>query len=408
MSKKYDIVVFGATSFVGQLVAEYLCNEYTEGEPIKWAMAGRSQTKLNSLKERLGDAGRDLPVIVVDALDSEGLKAMCGETRVVMSTVGPFALYGETLVKACAETGTDYCDLTGEHQWVVGMIDRYEDAAKASGARIVHCCAFDSLPSDLGVHYTQELSHSAFNQHCTRIDMRVHDFKAGLSGGTLLSATNTARELAEDPTVREMFTDPYSMCPDQHGFTVVQDEISVCFDDESGKWVGPFMMEPINTRIVHRSNALSGKAYGENFRYSEGMLMGKGLRGRILARLNVLGWAAFFTIGGYKAARGFLEKYVLAQPGEGPSPEEQANGSFGFHFTGCTADGQVIRTKVTGDRDPGYGSSSKMIGQAAVCLAFGIPKDTVPGGFWTPATIFGDKLISRLQRHAGLSFDRID
>src|SRR5690606_17610929 len=215
-AENYDLVVFGATSFVGQILARYLLENYGADKDIKWAIAGRSEGKLNQLKSDLGGAAASLPVILADAADEPALRDLCGQTRVVISTVGPYALYGETLVKVCAETGTDYCDLTGEVQWIRRMIERYEAKAKESGARIVHCCGFDSIPSDMGVWFLQQQAEATFGKPCQDVRMRVKVAKGGLSGGTVASMINVAKEAGADPKLRKELANPFSICPPEH------------------------------------------------------------------------------------------------------------------------------------------------------------------------------------------------
>lgn len=406
ISNPYDIIIFGATSFVGKLICEYMIKQFSTDE-VSWALAGRSESKLNELKKNLGDKAKDLPVIIADASDLDALKSMCEQTKVVMSTVGPYDLYGETLIQACVETGTDYCDLTGEPHWIKKMLESYEEQAKQSGARIVHCTGFDSIPSDLGVYFTQREAQKQFGTHCSDIKMRIKNMRGGASGGTIATALNIAKELKENPQVRRDMVNPYSLCPKEHGFKTRQNPIKLEFDDTFKTWVGPFFMSSINTRIVHRSNALSKKSYGENFHYSEGVMTGKGFKGKVRARSIYWGLAAFFTGAGFGPIRAFLGRFVLPKPGEGPSPKAQQNGFYDFRFVGTTEDGQEIRTKVYGDMDPGYGSTAKIISQAAMCLAHEVSSD-VKGGFWTPATLLGDKLIDRLNSHSGVTFEVLD
>ena len=403
----FDVVAFGATSFVGKILCRYLLEEFgTHGE-LKWAAAGRSKAKLEELRDSLGAQAGTLPLVVADAADDTSLRKLCASTRVVVSTVGPYALHGEPLVKACAESGTDYCDLTGEVQWIRRMVQRHEATARESGARIVHCCGFDSIPSDMGVHFLQRQAMSRLGAPCTRVKMRVKAMRGGFSGGTVASLMNVVKEAAADPALRKELADPYSLCPGGAPKVRQPDVRSAEFDADFGAWVAPFVMSAINTRIVHRSNALSEQAYGADFVYDEAMLMGRGLKGRLAAAAMAAGLAGFMVAGAVGPLRATLERFVLPKPGEGPSPEAQRKGFFDLRFLGTTADGRQMRTKVTGDRDPGYGSTGKMLGQAAACLALDVDKAATPGGFWTPATIFGDRLIRRLVAHSGLSFELV-
>ncbi len=402
----HDVVAFGATSFVGKILSRYLLEEFGTDGVLKWAAAGRSKARLEELRSSLGTRAETLPLVVADAADAASLRRLCASTRVVVSTVGPYALYGEPLVKACAESGTDYCDLTGEVQWIRRMVQRYEPTARKSGARIVHCCGFDSIPSDLGVHFLQREAMTRLGAPCTRVKMRVKAMRGGFSGGTVASLMNVVKEAAADPALRKELADPYSLCPPGSAPKVRQPEVgSAQFDADFGAWVAPFVMSAINTRIVQRTNALSRQAYGADFTYDEAMLMGRGLKGRLAAGAMAAGLGGFMLAGAIGPLRAALERVALPRPGEGPSPEAQRKGFFDFRFVGTTADGRKLCTKVTGDRDPGYGSTAKMLGQATACLALDVDKAATPGGFWTPATIFGDRLIERLTAHSGLTFE---
>ncbi|WP_375177091.1 saccharopine dehydrogenase family protein [Marinobacter mobilis] len=405
--REYDLVVFGATSFVGKILCRYLVDQYGTGADLKWAIAGRSEAKLGALKRELGEAA--LPMIVADADDIAGLNAMCLQTRVVISTVGPYALFGEPLVQACVQTGTDYCDLTGEVQWIRQMIVRYEDQARSSGARIVHCCGFDSIPSDLGVWFLQNEATKDFGEPCNQVRMRVKAARGGLSGGTVASLINVTKEAASNPQLRKELANPFSLAPAGHKSSKRQPNVKGAqYDPDFGVWLAPFMMAPINVRIVHRSNALQGTPYGQEFLYDEAMMTGKGLKGRLAALGITAGLGGFIAGAAIKPTRWILERFVVPKPGEGPSPESQKSGFYDLRFIGQTADGRTLRTKVTGDRDPGYGSTAKMLGEAGVCLARDVRNTDRAGGFWTPASIFGETLVERLKTNAGLTFDRID
>lgn len=395
--------MYGATSFVGQILCHHIAAQFSRDE-IDWAMAGRSESKLKALKQSLPESYQDVPIIVADASDADALRDMASQTKVVISTVGPYALFGEPLVKVCTETGTDYCDLTGEVQWIRQMIQKYESQAKANGARIVHCCGFDSLPSDLGVSFLQRQAKEQFGTTCSRVKMRVRAMRGGFSGGTAASLMNVAKEASKDASLRKELANPYSLCPQDSGKKTRQPNVSFAeHDKDFGAWVAPFVMAAINTRIVHRSNALSDYAYGENFRYDEAVLTGRGVVGGATA-VTMAGALGSFLVGAaIKPTRWVLEKF-LPSAGEGPSPEDQEKGFYDLRFLGKTEKGETLRTKVTGDRDPGYGSTAKMLLQAGLCLARDIDEST-PGGFWTPATIFGERLQTRLQDHAGLTFE---
>ncbi|MDH4398662.1 saccharopine dehydrogenase NADP-binding domain-containing protein [Sphingorhabdus sp.] len=401
--KKFDIIVYGATSFVGQIITRYMHTQFADGS-IVWAIAGRSRTKLQQVSDTIGLSG--IEMIVADSVDEGSLRQMCAQTKVVMSTVGPYALYGELLVRVCATTGTDYCDLTGEPQWIRKMQLRHEADAVKSGARILHCCGFDSIPSDLGVHFLQRNALEQFGQTCDRITMRVANMKGGASGGTIASMINMVKEAVSDADLRLELKDPYSLCPPDHSFFVQQPDVKIAYDNVYGGWIAPFVMAGINTRIVHRSNALSHNSYGAEFTYEEAVATGQGAKGKRMARATSWGVNALMIGLAVPPIRWLLESFVLPKPGEGPTEKAQLEGGFDIVFLGSTAQGENIRCRVTGDRDPGYGSTAKMLSQASACLAKDVP-DTVAGGFWTPATILGDRLIDRLKAHAGLTFEKL-
>ncbi|MDA3920164.1 MAG: saccharopine dehydrogenase NADP-binding domain-containing protein [Salinisphaera sp.] len=398
--KPFDIVIFGATSFVGRLTCAYVARQY--GDSLNWAMAGRSPARLADLRADIDANSAEL--IIADATDAASLDAMCAQARVVVSTVGPYALYGEPLIAACVKAGIDYCDLTGETQWVRRMQTKYAESARATGARIVHSCGFDSLPSDLGVHFLQAESRRRYDQPCNRVKMRVRAMKGGFSGGTVASMVNIAKELRGNPGLKRELADPYSTCPPGYKPAVRQPSVNGAQYDKTAKaWIAPFIMAAANTRVVQRSNALSDQAYGADFRYDEAMLMGRGNKGRLRAYALTAALGGFMFGVALKPSRALLTRFVLPKTGEGPSPAAQQAGFYDIRFYGSTADGQPLRVRVIGDRDPGYGSTSKMLAETALCLAeLDGPRE---GGFPTPATLMGDLLVERLSERAGLSFD---
>lgn len=415
--KEYDLIVFGASSFVGEILTRYLAQTYGLDGELKWAIAGRSERKLQhvrgTLAPVLGGDAKNVEILLADASDEAALQQLTEQTKVIVSTVGPYALYGETLVKVCAENGTDYCDLTGEAQWIKRMLEKYEAKAQQSGARIVHCCGFDSVPSDMGVYFLQQQAEQEFGSMAERIKMRVKAAKGGMSGGTIASIINLTKEALANPALRKELANPYSICPPGSGFSARQPNIKgAVMDNDFKSWATPFIMAAINTRVVHRSNALRDKAYGEDFIYDEAMLTGKGLKGRMTAMAVVAGLAAFMAGAVVKPTRWLLENYVLPKPGEGPTAKQQEEGFYDIRFKGFLNDGRIIVTKVTGDRDPGYGSTAKVLGQAAVSLAqdfhTGKRKKGKKGGFWTPASIFDERYIQRLRDHAGVAFEVLE
>ncbi|WP_430462869.1 saccharopine dehydrogenase family protein [Thalassolituus sp. LLYu03] len=414
---QYHLIVFGATSFVGQILTRYLATQYGVGGDLKWAIAGRSERKLQevrgSLEPVLKDKAKELPIIIADAANEDELRAMCDQTRAVVSTVGPYALYGEPLVKICAISGTDYCDLTGEPQWIRRMLDKYEAAAQASGARIVHCCGFDSVPSDMGVYFLQQEAQKRFGRSANRVKMRFKAGKGGVSGGTVASMLELTKEMVANPALRKELANPYSLCPTGHGFSARQASMNgVSKDTDMVSYTAPFIMAAINTRVVHRSNALRDKLYGSDFTYDEAVLTGDGAKGLIGASVYAFFLGAFMVLAAIKPTRWLLEKTILPKPGEGPSPKAQEEGFYDLRFIGRTSANETIITRVTGDKDPGYGSTGKMLGEAIVSLACDLHdenggKKDRKGGFWTPASVFDERYLDRLQDKAGLTFETL-
>ena len=404
-SKKYDLVLFGATSFVGKIISLHLFEHLSRRPDISWAIAGKSLEKVSALQKHISPSTGNIPVIIANALDLSEMRQLCSETRLVLSTVGPYALYGEQLVRACAETGTDYCDVTGETYWIKEMITKYQNVAENTGARLVNCCAFDSIPSDLGVYFLQQEAKKRFNTYFPRVSMRVASMRGGVSGGTIASIVQMIEAAKNDRSVRRGLQDPYQLCRDkpETPMTVISPR-GPAYDHEYMSWVAPFVMEATNTRIVLRSASLGGLKYQEPFSYGEAILSGSGIRGlatalAISALYGVLGVCLFF-----RPLRAFTTKFFLPSPGEGPSEEDQLRGHFDIRLLGQNDAGEKLCVKVTGDRDPGYGSTAKMAAQSALCL-LETPKETTAGGFWTPASSMGEALIARLKAHAGLTFE---
>ncbi|RLQ22450.1 saccharopine dehydrogenase [Seongchinamella sediminis] len=402
-TRDYEIVLWGATGFTGALVARHLADNY--GDDLDWALAGRNMNKLRALRDSLGMP--DLPVIQADSADRESLGAMSASTRVICTTVGPYALYGDELLAACAATGTHYCDLTGEVQWMARTIARYLAPARDSGARIVHTCGFDSIPTDLGTWYLQEQMFERYGEYADVVKSRVGDFSGGASGGTIASMLQMLEEAGNDPAVREALANPYSLNPDgeQWGPDEVDSNLPQ-YDRDLGQWTAPFVMAAINTRVVRRSNALAGYPWGVDFRVDERLLTGHGLIGKARAAAIGIGSGLTPLAMGLKPLRRMAGR-VLPAPGEGPSPEEQRRGHFELFLHGRNlASDKALTVRVRGDRDPGYGATSRMLGEAAVCLA----RDELdcPGGLWTPATAMAGLLVERLQAKAGVSFEVVD
>ncbi|MEM8816142.1 MAG: saccharopine dehydrogenase NADP-binding domain-containing protein [Pseudomonadota bacterium] len=386
-SSEVDVVIFGATGFTGQLIVEYMSTRFTAGSDLSWAMAGRSPDKLAAVREKRG-APEDIPLIVADAADTESLRAMAERASCVISAVGPYTHYGSELVAACAATGTDYVDLSGEVLWMHATIDRYSEAARSSGARIVHSCGFDSIPFDLAVQQLQEEAVERFGAPCPRVRGRMRKMVGTFSGGTAASGAATMAQVKENPALIEVLRDPFALV---RGFKGPEQPPGNKVLQEDGYWLAPFIMAPINTKNIHRSNQLSGFSYGEDFVYDEMVIAGHGDKGKAIA--EKIADAFGMSTGGDKPPA----------PGEGPSREERDAGHYEYVAIGTGPGGETLKVVVTGDKDPGYGSTSKIIAEAAACLV----KDCagLPGGIYTPAAAMGATLRSRLIAHAGLTFD---
>ena len=385
-NKEFDIIVYGATGFTGRLVAEYLHHQYGNGTELTWAMAGRSQAKLEQVRDEM-NLPPNTPLVVADSSDPASMQKLVDRTSGVITTVGPYQLYGETLLAACASSGTDYVDLCGESVWMRRMIDKYEAATKKSGARIVFSCGFDSIPSDLGIYYLQSIAIEKTGKPCASIQGRVRGLSGTFSGGTAASIQVSYKEAATNPEAYQLAIDHFCLVPDYDGVPQ-PDGDSIHYSDEFKSWVAPFIMAAINTRNVHRSNALLGFQYGKDFTYDEMLLTGDGKAGEMTAN-HV---ANDKTMVGPDAPK----------PGEGPTKEERDAGFYDMIYSGQMANGEKIIVSVKGDRDPGYGSTCKMLSESMVCLL----KDATDtkGGIWTTAPAMGDKLIARLQKNAGVTF----
>ncbi|MCL4147128.1 UNVERIFIED_CONTAM: hypothetical protein GTU68_040278 [Idotea baltica] len=392
MTPQFDIIVYGATGFTGRLIAEYLNQTYGNGDSLSWAMAGRSQAKLEEVRDLIG-APADTPLVVADSSDIESMSFMVAKTKLVISTVGPYQLYGANLVEACANAGTDYVDLCGESVWMRHMIDAHEDTAKASGARIVFSCGFDSIPSDLGVYLLQKLAIEKTGEPCKSVKGRVRAMQGTFSGGTAASIKAAFAAAKNDPENYALAIDDYALVPASQTPNVTRVEQpkgdEVVYDESMSTWLAPFIMAVINTRNVHRSNFLLGHQYGTDFTYDEMMMTGPGDKGQEMAN--------------FVASSTRLTDENGPKPGEGPSKQEREAGFFDILYIGTTVDGDKLKVSVKGDRDPGYGSTSKMLSESAICL---LKEATdLSGGIWTTAPAMGDKLIKRLEDKAGLTFN---
>jgi short subunit dehydrogenase-like uncharacterized protein len=404
-TRTYDIVIWGATGFTGRLVVAYMAKTYGVDGEVKWAVAGRNAAKLAEVKrEVLGADAEKLPELIADSNDEGSLRTLVSDTRVVCTTVGPYALYGSTLVALCAELGTHYCDLTGEVQWMRQMIETHQSAAEASGARIVHTCGFDSIPSDLGTWFVQREMYKAHGVYAPRVKYRVVGSRGGVSGGTVASMMNMMEEASVNPEILDIIADPYALNPPnmprgEDG----ADQTTAEYDGDFRQWTGPFVMAGINTRVVRRSHALLGYPWGTHFRYDEAILTGDGPSGFAKAALIAGGTGLMTRVAGFEPLRNLLGRVVPA-PGEGPSVADMENGFFEIELLASNPEdpSRDLTAVVTGDRDPGYGTTCKMIAESAVCLAMDNLESA--GGFLTPASAMGDLLISRLVEKGGMGF----
>lgn len=385
-TREFDIIIFGATGYTGRLVAEYLSTHYgPRDDGPKWAMAGRSLEKLEEVRGSIG-APADTPLVVANADYASDLEAMCLRTRVVLTTVGPYQLYGDKLLAACVKTGTDYADLCGEPAWMAEKITEHQAAAEASGARICFSSGFDSIPFDLGVLMTQKAAIAKFGAPAPRIRGRVRAMQGTFSGGTAASLGATMKAAAKNPSLINVLRDPFALTPGFEGPDQPSGMIP-SYEDDLGKWAAPFVMAPINTKNVHRTNFLLGNPYGDDFKYDEMMLTSPGEAGKAAAN----------------AALEMMKNPFGAKPpkpGEGPSKEERENGFYDVVFVAEMPDGARLQYGVKGRYDPGYGSTSRMLGETGIAL---LALDRA-GGIGTPGAFLGEDLVKRLEEHAELTF----
>ena len=382
--KSFDVVIYGATGFTGKLVVEYMQEKYGNDEGISWAIAGRSEEKLNSVREEL-KVGSNVPQLLVDSNDTDSIASMVQQTKCVLTTVGPYQLYGANILQQCVVHGVDYVDLCGEPGWMHEMINEHAEQAKETGARIVFSCGFDSIPFDLGVYFLQKEVIAQHGHPASNVRGRVREMNGEFSGGTAASLGATMASLKEKPELFEVLVNPFALSNGFTGPEQAQDSKPI-YDDKLETWVAPFFMAPINTKNVHRSNALMDHLYGKDFCYNEMWIQGPGEEGKA---------AAEFV--------GSMNPLADAPaPGEGPSKESRENGNYDVLFCADLSDGSSLHASVSGDMDPGYGSTSKMIAESALCLVDDCSE--LSGGIYTPAPAMGEKLIVRLQASAGLTF----
>ena len=384
--REFDVVIFGASGYTGKLVAEYMHDQYGDDQSIKYAIAGRNTEKLLEVKKDL-NLNEDITILEVDSTDLDSIDKMTTSAKCILTTVGPYQLYGSKLVESCAKNGTDYVDLTGEPGWMYEMINAHKETAQKSGARLVFSCGFDSIPFDLGVYFVQNAAKEKFGKPAPHVRGRVKAMNGEFSGGTIASLGATMSTLKEKPELIKVLANPFSLTEGFEGPSQLDDSKPL-LDEKMNMWLAPFVMAPINTKNIHRSNALLDHAYGKDFCYDEMMIAGEGDEGEQIAKAMSSG----NPMGGDN----------VPQPGEGPSKESREQGNYDVLFF-ADLEERSIGARVTGDMDPGYGSTSKMIAESALCLVQDC--SNLAGGIYTPAPSMGEKLIDRLIKKAGLTFD---
>jgi short subunit dehydrogenase-like uncharacterized protein len=386
-SSKFDIIVYGATGFTGQLVCEYLATQYRDDKQLKWAMAGRSLDKLAAVRDAIG-APADTALIAANSNDPASIRAMVDQTRLMLTTVGPYQLYGADVLAACVASGTAYVDLCGEPLWMHQMIEKHQAEAEKSGARVLFSCGFDSVPFELGVLFVQEQAKKTFGAPVVRVKGRIRGMSGSLSGGTAASAKATAAALTNDLSLVAIMKDPFALTPGFKGPKQPPGNRPV-YDEDLQSWIAPFAMALVNTRNVHRANMLMGFPYGQDFVYDEMVLTGDGEQGQANAKLVM-------------AANAEKTGPNAPKVGEGPSKEKRDNGYFDLLYVALAPDGRRVCVTVKGKGDPGYGLTAKMVAECAIGLLHDAPE--LKGGIWTPGAAMGDRLIKRLVEHAGMTF----
>ena len=391
MTRNYDLTLFGATGFTGKLVTEYLGKRLIGGS-LNWAIAGRDPAKLENLKNELQ---LSCEIIIADSNDPQSLKNLAQQSKVICSTVGPYAKFGSELVAACAQNGTHYCDITGESQWIRTMIDQHEKSAQSSGARIVHCCGFDSIPFEVGVFELQNFLKDTTDKFAQRIEGRLIGARGKFSGGTVASILNILDEVSKTPGLAKQMRNPYFLNPDPR-FDGPKDYDLMKPMKDKIQWNAPFLMAPTNTRIVRRGHALRGFPYGNQFSYNEAMATGKGASGRLKAWGISLSMSSFIGLHMAAGVRRFSQKYIVPKSGQGPSREEQDKGFFKIRFYAYDQSDNLLATlDFIAQGDPGYKATSMMLAESALCLCEDAIK--VDGGSWTPVSCFGELLTKRLK-----------
>ena len=402
-NRQYDLIVMGATGFTGKLVVEYLLKTYGINNPeFSWAIAARDNEKLNSLKESLVDIDNksiEIPVILADSHDKKSLDNMTSICRIVISTVGPYLKYGHLLIQSCAKNGTHYCDLTGEVPFIKESIDQVDQIAKQNNCRIIHSCGFDSVPSDIGVLLLQKEAIKRFGEACNKITLYVHGMGGGFSGGTIDSGVHVHKYVKDKPHLQKVLQDPFSLVPD-HGKNKTLNSPSlrsVKWDSNVERWICPFVMAGINTKIVRRSNGIMNNDYGDDFQYNEVYSFTKGLFGFLKALSMTLSLAVTIFFMKYKFSLNILKKFFFPSPGQGPSKKERDNGFFKLRLVGYTKKHKKISLFISGDSDPGYSATAKMITESALSIILDEKYLPETAGVLTPASGIGEIIEKRLK-----------
>lgn len=400
--RQHDIVVWGATGFTGRAIAAYLRKSYSANGALKWAVAGRSKSKLESILAEIG--APDTPIIVAESDDVSAIERMVKSTRVIIAAAGPFAKFGSNVVAACAAAGTDYVDITGESLWVSDMIEQHATSAAASGARIVHCCGFDCIPFDYGVYFAQKVASEKFGAPSNEVLGRVTDLEIAVSGGTTATAVGIVESASKDRTIRDRLLDSFILAKDPGAQRAKQpDARKPRFDPETGKWAVYFPMAGTNMAIVHRTNMLLGYPYGKDFTYCEM----QAVPDEKAAKKSSKRQAMLIAMLAIAPTRALLKRFALPKPGQGPSPEALARGRFEVHFIAKVPSGEYVKVSVSSEKDPGYVSTPLMVAEAAMCLLKDIPREVTPGGFYSPVAAMKDQLMERLKANAGFEFRQL-
>ncbi len=402
MDREFDIIVWGATGYTGRRIVKDLVTSYIAKDDLKVAVAGRSIEKLRQVCVEAG--APDMPMIVADSADKSAVDALAKRAKVIIAAAGPYALFGTSMVAACADAGTDYVDLTGEKVWVREMIDRHEETARASGARIVHACGFDCIPFDYGVMYTQKLAQEAFGAPAQEVLGRIKRMKVAPSGGSVATAFELVGGAAKDEKIRSLMKDPFVLAPDSDAQRAEQpDADTPRFDPEIGKWAVSFAMSPMNMAIVHRSNMMMGYPYGQDFKYNEMFTVKK--RGQ--ARIRHIVQEIAIPMLAFPPIKALLKNFVLPKQGEGGSEAELDKGHFELWFVARGPGGKFIHTSVSGDTDPGYVGTPLMIIESAVSLLKETTRDVTPGGIYSPAAAFKEPFFERLKAGVDMRFQQL-